>query len=183
MRFDWTPDKVDQLRELAGQHLSATEIGREMRISRNAVAGKCSRIKIKLDSSPRRQRVARIITRKTSRASYPASGAVTAAPIKAAPSDQDFDDLVAAKRGPTPGFLSGAGRAVWEAHPCGCRWSFGDPRSADFRFCGHRALPGLSYCSEHADQAITRRISGDQLYKLAGFKAGRAVMRKAGIAA
>ena len=34
-----------------------------------------------------------------------------------------------------------------------CRWPIGDPRSPGFRFCGRAAVPGQSYCAEHAAQA------------------------------
>lgn len=31
-----------------------------------------------------------------------------------------------------------------------CRWPFGDPRHADFHFCGDTQLPGRPYCAAHA---------------------------------
>lgn len=34
-----------------------------------------------------------------------------------------------------------------------CRWPIGDPREADFHFCGHPKQPGLSYCGLHAKVA------------------------------
>ncbi|NJO34354.1 MAG: hypothetical protein HC869_15720 [Rhodospirillales bacterium] len=30
-----------------------------------------------------------------------------------------------------------------------CRWPVGDPRSADFHFCGAKALAGRPYCELH----------------------------------
>jgi GcrA cell cycle regulator len=30
-----------------------------------------------------------------------------------------------------------------------CRWPIGDPRDADFHFCGARQLPGRPYCTKH----------------------------------
>ena len=37
-----------------------------------------------------------------------------------------------------------------------CQWPFGDPREADFRFCGADALPDRPYCGEHMARAYTR---------------------------
>ncbi len=31
-----------------------------------------------------------------------------------------------------------------------CRWGIGDPKHADFHFCGKRQHPGLPYCTHHA---------------------------------
>ncbi len=35
-----------------------------------------------------------------------------------------------------------------------CRWPIGDPTSAEFRFCGCRAVSTLPYCQEHARVAF-----------------------------
>ena len=32
---------------------------------------------------------------------------------------------------------------------CDCRWPFGDPRHADFHFCGAQQVLGKPYCQEH----------------------------------
>lgn len=34
-----------------------------------------------------------------------------------------------------------------------CRWPVGDPRCADFHFCGEETIPGKVYCREHAARA------------------------------
>lgn len=42
-----------------------------------------------------------------------------------------------------------------------CRWPVGDPKNADFHFCGGPSDPGLSYCEEHmrlAHSASTRKV-------------------------
>jgi GcrA cell cycle regulator len=30
-----------------------------------------------------------------------------------------------------------------------CRWPIGDPRDADFHFCGERQASGRPYCAQH----------------------------------
>jgi GcrA cell cycle regulator len=31
-----------------------------------------------------------------------------------------------------------------------CKWPVGDPKHADFHFCGKQAQPGMPYCAEHS---------------------------------
>ena len=37
--------------------------------------------------------------------------------------------------------------ATLERHDC--RWPIGDPRDADFHFCGERSVAGRPYCQRH----------------------------------
>jgi GcrA cell cycle regulator len=39
---------------------------------------------------------------------------------------------------------------LFELSDSKCRWPLGDPRAADFFFCGGERVPGLPYCSGHA---------------------------------
>lgn len=34
-----------------------------------------------------------------------------------------------------------------------CRWPIGDPRHADFHFCGAQQVLGKPYCKQHAELA------------------------------
>jgi GcrA cell cycle regulator len=40
-----------------------------------------------------------------------------------------------------------------------CRFPIGDPRAADFAFCGARPVPGVPYCIHHARIAYTPAIA------------------------
>lgn len=40
-------------------------------------------------------------------------------------------------------------KTVTNLEACDCRWPIGDPRDANFHFCGARAEPGKPYCTEH----------------------------------
>lgn len=35
-----------------------------------------------------------------------------------------------------------------------CRWPIGDPRHADFHFCGAQSVLGRPYCTEHWQQSF-----------------------------
>jgi GcrA cell cycle regulator len=40
-------------------------------------------------------------------------------------------------------------KTVTTLEPRDCRWPVGDPRQADFHFCGEPQVRGQSYCGEH----------------------------------
>src|SRR5690606_37550905 len=46
-------------------------------------------------------------------------------------------------------------RTLLELNSITCRWPLGDPRDADFFFCGGLAFEGLPYCAAHAALAYT----------------------------
>jgi len=48
MNFDWTPAHVETLRKMAAEGHTALRIGQTLGATRNAVIGKCGRLKIKL---------------------------------------------------------------------------------------------------------------------------------------
>jgi GcrA cell cycle regulator len=41
-----------------------------------------------------------------------------------------------------------------------CRWPHGDPREADFHFCGAQINPGMPYCPHHCRVAYHTSRSG-----------------------
>ena len=51
----WTDDRIDQLRKLWDQGLSASAIGRQLGVSKNAVVGKAHRLKLPARPSPIRK--------------------------------------------------------------------------------------------------------------------------------
>ena len=51
-----------------------------------------------------------------------------------------------------------------------CRWPIGDPTSADFRFCGCRAVGTLPYCQDHARvafQPVADRRRNERMIRIA----------------
>jgi GcrA cell cycle regulator len=45
-------------------------------------------------------------------------------------------------------------KTVTTLEPRDCRWPLGDPRQADFYFCGEQQVPGQPYCSKHLRMAF-----------------------------
>lgn len=60
---------------------------------------------------------------------------------------------------PHPAYLPPAALAVSALSPRACRWPIGEPRSADFAFCGAERLARGSYCARHA--RVARRPGRD----------------------
>ncbi len=56
-------------------------------------------------------------------------------------------------------------------NPHGCLWSYGDPGSAGYRFCGGPKMPGRPYCAEHAKMAYTSvpADKADEIFRPADF--------------
>jgi len=40
-------------------------------------------------------------------------------------------------------------KTLTDLEACDCRWPIGDPRQADFHFCGERKLLDRPYCAKH----------------------------------
>jgi GcrA cell cycle regulator len=134
--MSWTDERVSLLRKLWGEGKTAAEIAGVLGgVTRNAVIGKAHRLKLSNRISPIQQN------------------------IKAAPRPSNEDKPVvtriakpaeiAAKK--TPFKIRGV--KMQDLKEKMCRWPSGDPKEADFVFCGHDHLPGLPYCPEHAKQA------------------------------
>jgi len=49
--------------------------------------------------------------------------------------------------------LSPLTAADWDRNKC-C-WPFGDPKAADFHFCGEKIREGRPYCASHCEKAYT----------------------------
>lgn len=46
-----------------------------------------------------------------------------------------------------------AGASIQDLTDKMCKWPIGDPKHADFHFCGAAAHPGFPYCAKHASIA------------------------------
>lgn len=145
----WTDERVELLKKLWADGLSASQIAAELGgITRNAVIGKVHRLGLSgraksPSSSAPRQRKARAPSH-LMRISRPAMRGNTAL---AHAYEYDVD--------PEPEVIEniiplGQRRALLELNEETCRWPIGDPATSDFFFCGGKPIPGLPYCSYHS---------------------------------
>jgi GcrA cell cycle regulator len=169
--MSWTDERVELLRKLWSQGLSASQIAAELGhgITRNAVIGKVHRLglsgraKTPTTPSSRPRKITRAPSHplthsgsRTSAAAFSSGGggggavrgnlalSAQAATMLSPVIDfdvQPFEDVVV----PMSERIS-----IMELRETTCRWPFGDPTSADFRFCGGNSPVGEPYCSFHA---------------------------------
>lgn len=122
----WTDERLKQLKSLWDDGLSISQIGEELGVSRNAVAGKVHRLGL-----PKRQ--------------SPISAADRAKAKQAASTEmEDVENLP----------LKLALRRInWSRNKCS--WPIGDPKTTAFSFCGADVVGDKPYCNEHCFEAYT----------------------------
>jgi GcrA cell cycle regulator len=155
----WTDDRVEQLKKLWEGGLSASQIAAELgNVTRNAVIGKVHRLGLSgraksPSSAAPRQRKARP-ERQMMRVARPVSRGNTALAhafeLELEPDPIAYDNLV-----PISQRLS-----LLELNEATCHWPIGDPASAEFFFCGGKALTGLPYCAYHS--RVAYQPAGDR---------------------
>lgn len=130
----WTDERVEQLKTLWSDGLSASQIARVLGgVTRNAVIGKVHRLGLAGRAGPARSERPRSIAHKAVvRVSAPAPEIVEAEPIL-------LDD--------------GHFATVLTINDRMCRWPIGDPSENEFHFCGHKPKSGSPYCEAHARKA------------------------------
>ena len=128
--MNWTDERVALIKKLWGDGKTAAEIAKELGgVTRNAVIGKAHRLKLSNRTSPIQ-------------------------PVKKIKIQAHNQNTPTEKRPPRK-FVESAlqvkgGVPLTELAAGQCRWPQGDPREAEFGFCGGPGVPGLPYCPEHA---------------------------------
>src|SRR6201997_52736 len=147
--MSWTDERVELLKKLWSDGLSASQIAAELGgITRNAVIGKVHRLglsgRAKSTSSasprPRKARSPSHMLR-IGRASIRGNTALAHAyefEVEAEP--ELIDNIIPI----------GQRRTILELSEQTCRWPVGDPGSVDFFFCGGNTVAGLPYCAYHS---------------------------------
>jgi len=134
MVMGWTDERVEQLKSLWSEGLSASQIARALGgVTRNAVIGKVHRLGLAGRAGPARsERPRSVIHKSVVRVAAPAPEIVEEEPIV-------LDD--------------GHFATVLTINDRMCRWPIGDPSENEFHFCGHKPKSGSPYCEAHARKA------------------------------
>ncbi len=137
----WTDERVETLKKLWMDGLSASQIAKQLGgVTRNAVIGKVHRLGLSGRATPSHPSRPAF---KAPRPPRPISSPARARSLEPRPHH------VPAPR-PAP-FVELPGTATvltLGAHMC--KWPIGDPSSDDFTFCGRRASDEGPYCIDHA---------------------------------
>jgi GcrA cell cycle regulator len=136
-QLNWSDDRVEQLKNLWTEGLSASQIARALGgVTRNAVIGKVHRLGLAGRASPSRSseraRLPMVPKVPTIRTHVPAVAVVEEDPLL-------FED--------------GSHATVLTISDRMCRWPIGDPSASEFHFCGHNPKAGSPYCEAHARKA------------------------------
>ncbi|PWE18833.1 GcrA cell cycle regulator [Marinicauda salina] len=146
----WTEERVETLKKLWAEGLSASQIAKELGgVTRNAVIGKVHRLGLSgraAPSRPTRRVVSKPAAKPRRTPNAPARSKPAAA--KSAPAPAPRPAPVEAARLP-----NGEYATVLTLRESMCKWPIGDPADATFRFCGRKASPGGAYCEAHAEMA------------------------------
>ena len=153
--FSWPDEALTLLKTRWADGASASEIAKEIGqgVSRNAVIGKLSRLKLQRRdvkaAHPGRTRKAN--EKRHGNFQQPKANAIVAKALqRQAPSfpvePYDVEDT----EGVDVTHLVGR---VEIKIGCQCYWPFGDPLTPEFRFCGKPTNDRRPYCDEHAGRA------------------------------
>jgi len=131
----WTDDRVEQLKNLWTEGLSASQIARVLGgVTRNAVIGKVHRLGLAGRATPTRSERPRL----------PLAPKVAARVYAPEPPVVEEDPVV---------LEDGNHANVLTINDRMCRWPIGDPSETDFHFCGRKPKVGSPYCEAHARKA------------------------------
>jgi GcrA cell cycle regulator len=147
--MSWTDERVEALKKLWSEGLSASHIAAELGgVTRNAVIGKVHRLglagRAKSPSSaaprPRKPRAHGHVLR-VSRPSVRGNTALAHAFELEVEAEPELVDNV---------IPMGQRRTLLELTEATCHWPIGDPGQPDFFFCGGQTISGLPYCAYHS---------------------------------
>lgn len=179
--MSWTDERVELLKKLWTQGLSASQIAGELGggVTRNAVIGKVHRLGLSGRAKAPPVQAAR--PRKATRTpSHPLTHGAGSSSVSSA--QQVRGNLALAPKAvatPAP-MIQVAPQAIQEVvipmaervtimelRDSMCRWPHGDPTTPEFRFCGAKSPPGTPYCGYHAQIAYQPSLERRREKKLA----------------
>jgi GcrA cell cycle regulator len=136
--MSWTDERVEQLKQLWSDGLSASQIARQLGgVTRNAVIGKVHRLGLAGRATPARAERPRMqVARRTVR---PRPAPVVQEPI--VEKDPIVDEF-------------GRKTTVLTINDRMCKWPIGDPSTSEFHFCGHPPKASSPYCDAHSVKAF-----------------------------
>lgn len=132
----WTDERVDQLKSLWTEGLSASQIARALGgVTRNAVIGKVHRLGL----------AGRAVPSRVDRPRLPSAPRLHHLRPREPEPPVVEEEPITLEDGSFVGVLTINDRM--------CRWPIGDPSADEFHFCGRNPKSGSPYCEAHARKA------------------------------
>jgi len=148
----WPKEKTKELIRLVNLNLTGSQIAREMKTTRSAISGRCHRLGIQItgaEKPPTLAHAARAAApvKRPRPFTMPAAHKRTSmrsAPSLPKPTLETFD--------PVRISIAGLDETT-------CRWPLGDPKTADFAYCGRTDKARITdpYCIGHTKIAVDER--------------------------
>jgi GcrA cell cycle regulator len=147
----WTEERVELLKKLWGEGLSASQIAARLGggVTRNAVIGKVHRLSLsgrakQVSNNPRPRKVRTASPHRPTTRHYISGN--TALKTHAQPAPRrlppvPIEDIVVPISLNVP---------LMELSDLMCKWPSGDPGTDEFAFCGHKSWNGMPYCHYHS---------------------------------
>ncbi len=147
----WTDERVEQLKTLWAEGLSASQIATRMGgVTRNAVIGKVHRLGLSGRATPAKPQRGRVnsagLAAQVDSGTSPLGGVKAPEKLRPIAPEPDFAEPLI--------LSSGDKTTVPTLKNNMCKWPIGDPSSEEFHFCGQSASSGKSYCAYHAQLAF-----------------------------
>ncbi len=144
----WTDDRVEMLKKLWAEGLSASQIAGKMGgVTRNAVIGKVHRLGLSGRATPAKPSRGRAPDKRVE--------PVVAAKPKPFTPEPEAKPIIRAPEVSQPVVLdSGDLTTVATLNRNMCKWPIGDPAKDDFHFCGQPSEVNKPYCTYHAQLAF-----------------------------
>ena len=155
----WTNERIGELTKLWEQGLSASEIGKALGVSKNAVVGKAHRLNLPARPSPiKRGGSSKPRSGKpTLMTPKPHGTKVTASSLHCRPAKPLVEEP---EREPRRSPILNRRATRTASGSSECLWPIGDPGDKDFHFCGEPSVSGKPYCEAHCAKAyITKSRS------------------------
>jgi GcrA cell cycle regulator len=169
----WTDERVETLKKLWMEGLSASQIAGELGegVTRNAVIGKVHRLKLSArakptNSTPRARPASRPAPRRVASPSAGLSGMGGASKMRSSMPRPQSVGATALAHDPqleTELYVAPAVAELFipedkrlnllQLNEHTCKWPIGDPLSKDFYFCGQHSLETGPYCEFHSRRA------------------------------
>lgn len=171
--MQWTDERVELLKKLWADGLSASQIAAQLGgVTRNAVIGKVHRLGLSgraksstPSATPRLRKPVPVASHRPSSAAAPqrvhqhqhkptyasrGNAALASAPVMEARTAVAPAPRLAPVQLVETQPMVCENVTIMDLRENMCRWPLGDPSQDDFRFCGGRSTPGHAYCPHHS---------------------------------